>query len=254
MDMVQTVGKLDPASLVARIVAELEANPAAQPLLLRALLTNEFRGVPLRLDRIEADIREMKVDIRRLKTDVAELKTDVAELKTDVAELKTDVAELKTDDVAELKTDVAELKGDCLEFKLPQRIRAFLSQKLALRGTRSMQSALGLEMGNELSEAVEQAVDAGLLSDAEETRVLATDLILRARRKADRSTVWVAVEASHTVDGYDVERARESADILGRVFNTDSVAVAMGYGVRAGEQERADALRVDVFVVDRRAA
>ncbi len=244
--MAQTVGRLDPASLVARIVAELEANPAAQPILLRALLTNEFRGVPLRLDRIEADIREMKVDIQRLKSDVATIKTDIATIKTDIATIKTDVATIKT--------DVATIKGDGLEFKLPQRIRAFLSQRLALRATRIMQSALGLEMGNELSEAVEQAVDAGEISDAEETRILATDLILRARRKADRSTVWVAVEASHTVDGYDVERARESADILARVFRADSVAVAMGYGVRDGEHERAAALRVEVFEVDRRAA
>ena len=63
--MVQTAGKPDPESLVARIVAELEANPAAQSLLLRALLTNELRGMPVRLDHIEADIREMKVDIGR---------------------------------------------------------------------------------------------------------------------------------------------------------------------------------------------
>ena len=177
--MVQTAGKPDPESLVARIVAELEANPAAQPLLLRALLTNELRGMPVRLGHIEADIREMKVDIGRLKTDVAELKTDVAELKTDVAELKTDVAELKTD-VAELKTDVAELKTDVAELKLPQRSRAFLSQKLALRGARIMQSPLGLELGNDLSEAVEQAADTGAITDAEETRILATDLILCA--------------------------------------------------------------------------
>ena len=83
--MAQAVEKPDPASLVARIIAELEANPAAQRLLLRALLTNEFRGMPLRLDRIAADIREMKVDIRKLKTDVAGLKTDVADLKGDCA-------------------------------------------------------------------------------------------------------------------------------------------------------------------------
>ena len=253
MEMAQSVGKPDPTSLVARIIAELEANPAAQPLLLRALLTNEFRGMPLRLDRIEADIREMKVDIRRLKTDVAELKTDVAELKTDVAELKTDVAELKTD-VAELKTDVAALKGDCLEFKLPRRIRAFLSQKLALRGVRIMQSALGLEQVNELSEAVDLAADAGAITDDEETRVLETDLILRARRKSDRSTVWVAVEASHTIDGYDIDRARTSANILQRMFSADSVAATVGYGVRAGEQRRAEEQSVEVFVIDRRAA
>lgn len=239
MEMAQSVGKPDPTSLVARIIAELEANPAAQPLLLRALLTNEFRGMPLRLDRIEADIREMKVDIRRPKTDVAELKTDVAELKTDVAGLKT---------------DVAALKGDCLEFKLPRRIRAFLSQKLALRGVRIMQSALGLEQVNELSEAVDLAADAGAITDDEETRVLETDLILRARRKSDRSTVWVAVEASHTIDGYDIDRARTSANILQRMFSADSVAATVGYGVRAGEQRRAEEQSVEVFVIDRRAA
>lgn len=216
-------GTLEPESLVARIVAELEANPAAQPLLLRALLTNEFKGVPLRLDRIEADIREMKADIRRLKTDVAEL-----------------------------KSDVAELKGDSLEFKLPQRIRPFLSQKLALRGARIMQSALGPDQGNELSEAVERAADAGVITDAEETRILATDLILRARRKRSQSPVWVAVEASHTIDGYDVDRAHESAGVLRRMFGEAPVAAVMGYAVRADDKRRAEELGVEVFVIERR--
>ena len=40
---------IDPESLVARIVEELRANPAAQRLLLRTLLTNEFLGMPARL-------------------------------------------------------------------------------------------------------------------------------------------------------------------------------------------------------------
>ena len=50
-----TAERLDPESLVARIIAELQANPEAQRLLLRALLTNEFLGMPARLDRIEQD-------------------------------------------------------------------------------------------------------------------------------------------------------------------------------------------------------
>ena len=40
----QGADQLDPESLVARIIAELQPNPAAQRLLLRALLTNEFLG------------------------------------------------------------------------------------------------------------------------------------------------------------------------------------------------------------------
>ena len=55
-----------PESLVARIIAELQATPGAQTLLLRAMLTNEFRGMPLRLERIEADIAELKADAREL--------------------------------------------------------------------------------------------------------------------------------------------------------------------------------------------
>ena len=69
--------QLDPTSLVARIIAELQANPDAQRLLLRALLTNEFLGMPARLDRIDKDIAELKVDVRELKVDVRELKADV---------------------------------------------------------------------------------------------------------------------------------------------------------------------------------
>ena len=61
----QPPASLDPESLVARIIAELQANPLAQQLLLRALLTNEFLGVPARLDRIEKDVAELKAGMNR---------------------------------------------------------------------------------------------------------------------------------------------------------------------------------------------
>ena len=72
--------QLDAESLVARIIAELQTTPRAQQLLLRALLTNEFLGMPVRLDRIEKDVTELKTDVKELKTDVAQLKTDMAKL------------------------------------------------------------------------------------------------------------------------------------------------------------------------------
>ena len=55
--------QLDPESLVARIVEEFRANPAAQRLLLRTLLTNEFLGMPAGLQHIERDIAELKSDV-----------------------------------------------------------------------------------------------------------------------------------------------------------------------------------------------
>ncbi len=72
-----TSERLDAESLVARMVAELQANPEAQRLMLRALLTNEFLGMPARLDRIEKDVAELKTKVTSLEHDVAELKTRV---------------------------------------------------------------------------------------------------------------------------------------------------------------------------------
>ena len=81
--------QLDAESLVARMIAELQANPEAQRLLLRTLLTNEFLGMPARLDRIEKDVAEIKADVAEIKADVAELKSDMTELKSDMTNLET---------------------------------------------------------------------------------------------------------------------------------------------------------------------
>ena len=249
------VPRIDPESIVARIIAELQANPDAQVLLLRALLTNEFLGMPVRLQRVEADIAELKADVAVLKADVAVLKTDVAVLKTDVAVLKSDVAVLKADvavlktDVAVLKTDVATLKGDSLEVKLHRKIRPLLSRKLGLRRARMMQSPVQ-DTSPELYEPVEAALDTGVVDDAQEIRISATDIILRARRKADQAPVWVAVEVSNRVERHDIERARRSADALGMVFEVDTVAAVAGYRLDVADRARAASAGVEVFLVE----
>ena len=234
--------KLDPTSLVARIIAELQANPEAQRLLLRALLTNEFLGMPARLDRVEKDIAELKADVAELKTDVAELKADVAELKADVAELKTDVAELKAD-VAELKTDVGHLKGSDLEHRLHRKIRALTSRALEVRRPRVVQGPVQ-EPDKDFADQVEDALDGGRITDAQEARIEATDFILRAQRRSDRAPVWIAVEASNKVRAGDIERVCASADALRAVFGVDAVAVAAGYGIDAPDAARAKAAGV----------
>ena len=247
--------RLDPESLVARIIAELQATPGAQTLLLRAMLTNEFRGMPLRLERIEADIAELKADVRELKTDVRELKGDVRELKGDVSGLKTDVSGLKTD-VSELKTrvgrlegDVAVLKGDSLEAKLHRRIRPLLSQRLSLRRPQVLHSPVS-DTESELYEPVEAALDNGIITAAQDTRISATDIILRAQRKAaDRSPVWVAVEVSNDISQRDIERARQSAEALSRVFCQDNMAVVAGYRIHPQDQERAAKADVHTLLI-----
>ena len=244
----QAAGRLDPESLVARIIAELQANPAAQQLLLRAMLTNEFLGMPVRLDAIERDVTEIKRRVTRLESDVAEIKDRVTRLENDVAEIKRRVTRLESD-VATLKSDVAALKGDSLEIKLHRRIRPYLSQKLGLRRARTLHSAVA-DTDRDLCEALYDAVDADRITEKQETRVFATDLILRAERRDDRATVWVAVEASNTLDARDVERAQESADALHAIFGDRALGAVMGYAIPDDHRRLAGARGVEVFVID----
>ena len=210
--------QLDPKSLVARIIAELQANPDAQRLLLRALLTNEFLGMPARLDRIEKD--------------VAELRADVAVLKEDVAVLKGDVAVLKT--------DMAGLKGTDFENRLHRTIDSLMCQAFALRRPHVVQGTLQ-SRDPDFFERVEDALEEGLITEEQRGRIADTDFILRAQRRADRASIWIAVEASNTVHVKDIQRVRATADTLGKVFNAETLAVTVGHGIGDMDLERADA-------------
>ena len=234
---------LDSESLVTRIIAELQADPNAQTLLLRALLTNEFLGMPIRLERIEADVAELKADVAELKTRMTRVEADVAELKADVAELKTRMTRVEA--------DVAVLKGDMLEVKLHRRIRPLISQRLGLRRAQVLQSPVQ-DTHPELFQPVEEAFDAGVIDDGQETRINATDLIVRAQRKANRTPVWVAVEVSNAISQRDLERARQAADALNAVFSQDALAVVIGYRIQPQDQQRWDEAGVQTLLVEER--
>ena len=199
-----TEPQLDAESLVARIITELEGNPEARRLLLRALLTDELLGMPARLDTIEKDIAELQTD------------------------------------VSQLKTDVAYLKGSDLENRLHRRIRARVARSFGLKRPRIMQSPL-LEPLTEFIDQMDDALEDGRITEEQDGRIEETDFIIRAQRIRDQADVWIAVEASNRVGESDIHRAKLSADILAIVFRTETLAVVAGYSIDPRDLAQADA-------------
>ena len=280
--MTTTPTPIDPESLVARIMEELRANPAAQELLMHALLTREFLGMPLRLEHIEAQLDAMlgrmdgiegrlggiegRMDSledgqRRIEGRMDSLEDGQRRIEGRMDSLEDGQrrSEGRLDSIEEVQSDlqatvrdiqdkVGALVGDTLELKLPGRIIPLLSQKIRLRGAEIVRSPT-TTMSSELADAIADAADAGVIEDWQLDRIALTDIIIRAQRRSDRSPVWIAVEASSSIHLSDIERTRQSADSLAAAFHQDAIAVVAGYRIDLDENRQADDAGVEVLIV-----
>jgi hypothetical protein len=212
---------LDTESLVARIIEELRANPEAQRLLLRALLTNDFLGMPARLQNIEKDIAALKATTARLEATTAGLEATTARLVN----------------------DVGDLKGSDLEMRVHRKIRPLLSQHLGLRRARIVQSAVH-QASADFEAKVEQAADEQRITGEQEDRIVATDIILQGRSSRGRSEAWIAVEVANRIDADDISRSRQSADTLAVLFGGEALPVVVGRRIDPADRQRAEAAGV----------
>ena len=150
---------------------------------------------------------------------------------------------------AQHTADIGMLVGDRLERRIATIVPPRLSQTIGLRRTRVMYHP-NLMPGSETEfiSRVEDAADAGVITDDQEDRIKQTDLIMRSRRKSDGSRVWIAVEASGTIGLRDIWRAPETAAALRAVFDEDAIAVVVGYRIRDEDRARAKASGAIVLI------
>ena len=282
MTTTATPVQTDSETLVNRIIAELRADPAAQDMLLKALLTGEFLGIPVRLEGIEETLRSIQASIGAIETRLDRLEAGQQRTETrldrleagqqriedrqqrtetrldrlEAGQQRLEAGQQRTEDrldrldttVNRLDGAVGNLSGSDFEFKLSKSIRSILSQRLELRRPRIILSARH-DMSDEFYAQLEDAVEENLISDAQSERIERTDIIIRAQRKSDRAWIWIAVEASVSIHRDDIDRARQSADALAAVFAEPAIPVAVGQRIAPPETQHAQAAAVHTTIV-----
>ena len=273
--MTTTTPVQDSETLVNRIIAELRADPAAQSMLLKAMLTGEFLGIPVRLDGIEETLKSIQASIGAIETrlDRTEERLDRIETRLDHTEERLDRIEagqqrteqrLDRLEAGQQRTEqrldrlettvnrldgaVGNLSGSDYESKLSRSIRSIFSQRLELRRPRIILSARH-DMSDDFSDKLEDAVEQNLISDSQRQRIDRTDIIIRAQRKSDRAWIWIAVEASISIHRDDIDRARQSAQALTAAFGEPAVPVAVGQRIDPPETQHAQTADVHITIV-----
>ena len=127
---------------------------------------------------------------------------------------------------------------------MPNSLRHRVQQALSLTRSRNVwASRIAIQPSGRAGrfiQDIDNALDDGTIQDGEYGRLLDTDLIIRGRR-GDR-TVYVAVEASGVINDVDINRARDSAAILRRLYDAEAVPDVYGYSISGPQMrlERAD--------------
>ncbi|MDW8104629.1 MAG: hypothetical protein RMK92_06415 [Armatimonadota bacterium] len=204
------------------LVSLLEQHPEWRAELRRLLLSDEILTLPevvrelaegqKRTDEavrqlIEAQ-RHTDEQIRQLTARVDDLAQRLEQLAADLREIArrldqlTASVEALTQAVQQVSVDVAKMKGYYLEQRYYQRAPAYFSK--VIRRAR----AISYE---DLCQLLDDAMDAGVLTESERDDLVETDVVVHGRKRTDGEEVYLIVEVSWGIGPSDVTRATQRA-------------------------------------------
>ena len=191
----------DPREFLQYVIAAVDANPDLREPLLRALLTDEFLEMPVRLGRVEDGVKALEDSVKALE-----------------------------DSVKTLEDDVGWLRGKAYETDVSRTATSLLNREFGFRRARVvLGNVIAMpRYAEDFHETVAAAADDGVITDEQFQRIFATDVIVHCRRSREAEPTWVAMEVTARVDADDIHRAHRSAAALRTVFGEEALPVVVG--------------------------
>ena len=224
------------------LVRILEEKPEWRAEMRRLILTDELLALP---ERVERGFLELTEAAKRHDEQIAEMRAETdrrfaetdrrfAELIAEIERFRQEVDQKFAAVIVTLKVhgdQIGDLKGMSLERQYADHAPSYF-RKIVRR--------LHKLSSEELAVIVDDAVDAGQITPREGDDLVAADIVVRGRRSAGQSDVYLVVEVSWGVGKDDVERAARRAATLAKL-GTPALAAVAGEFVTADAAEFARA-------------
>ncbi len=218
---------------VEDIIRALQEHPEWREPLLDALLSDQYRQLPSRTDRLEEALARLAEESAKTDQALRELSVSLQRSREEndraFKEMRenTQLMKEETDRVIDrLQRDTAELKGYHLEEYYRHHATAILG--------RYFRSLKVVDKGDYLQKLHEQSP----MTDEEWRQLVSADLFLRGRHQpsgAEYLTVW---EISWKIDRSDVQRAIQRAELLRR-WEANTLPVVAGKNITQGARRMA---------------
>ena len=218
------------------LVRILEEKPEWRAEMRRLILTDELLALP---ERVERGFLELTEAAKRHDEQIAEMRAETdrrfAELIAEIERFRQEVDQKFAAVIVTLKVhgdQIGALKGLSLERHYADHAPSYFRQ--IVRRLHKLSS-------EDLAAIADDAVDAGRITPPEADDLIGADIVVRGRRTADETDVYLVVEVSWGVGKDDVaERAARRAATLAKL-GTPALAAVAGEFVTADAAEFARA-------------
>ena len=274
---------VNPESIVALMMAELDDDPSLKPPLLRSLLTDEFLLLPSKVDQL-MELMELPPKVEQLMElppkveQLMELPSKVEQLMElpskveQLMELPSKVEQLmelppkveqlmelmelrpKVEQLMELPSKVDRMQGQLnnltgndYERRIARLSATIVRRHLNLRHARLLQ-AITKPDNESIADLANAAAAQGSITDDDAEGLIWADLVLLDTASTPEP-VYVVAEVSLTLDDHDVDRAARRARILRDASGNDARPVVIGTGISDANRQRAEDSGVTVILV-----
>lgn len=241
------------------------------------ILTEELLALPARFDSFEKEMRDFQRDMLAFRRDTLAFHEEMREFQRDTLAFQEEMRDFQREmrsfvqtterfietttahiqGMQEVRDRVGALWGDRLEASMARKVYHRLSEDMGVRWldvvSVDRHGSLNIhhESVRDFHIQIEEASDAGIISEDEERSIRRLDLIARTRRRGSKATIWLVVQAASVIKHDDITKARDGAGILAKIFGEETIPAVYGFEIDGANKELADENNVRIELVNR---